>query len=353
MRFLKYFIVLLFILPFTSSAKETIKIGFAFPMSGNLAYAGEDLRNGLKMAQEELSKDARFNYELIYEDTRSENSGAITAAQKLININKVDVIVSLWANNANIIAPMAEKAGILHFSIQFDSTLPKRFKNTLMIETPVEDYTELLVEISKENKAKSVGILMINDTIMQLQKRFLDQALTRAGIKTVSLAVCQPKENNFRSVLAKLENKNPDVYILLADFPESELILKQLKERNNQKPIAAFLETLQDLKLGEGVSYPANGFSSSTFQENFKKKFGHPYVIRAPHAYDLLRILVKAAESSDQKPNTEKLYASILGLKSYEGAFDNIEFRQDGVIRIPASKFKIEGGKRVFLNSLK
>jgi branched-chain amino acid transport system substrate-binding protein len=353
MRFLKYFLILLFILPFASSAKETIKIGFALPLSGNLAFAGEDIRNGLKMAQEELSKDTRYSYEVIIEDTRSENSGAIAAAQKLINVNHVDIIVSLWANNANVIAPLAEKAGVLHFTMQFDSTLPKRFKNTLMIETPVEDYTDMLVEITKETGAKNVAILTINNTIMQLEKRFLLQALAKENIKIIGEETCQPKETNFRSSLAKLANKNPDMYILLADYPEIELILKQLQERKNNKPLTGILHTLQDLSLGEGRTYPAHGYASENFQERYKKKYGRLYILDAPNAYDLIHIVVKASESFDRKPSTKELYKAILSLKSYKGAFDNIEFREDGVIRIPASKLKIENGKKVLLNSLK
>ena len=60
--------------------KPTIKIGAVIPLSGSNSAIGEDIRDGLLLARQ-LNKQDKYNYELIFEDSRFELRQAAVVAQ--------------------------------------------------------------------------------------------------------------------------------------------------------------------------------------------------------------------------------------------------------------------------------
>ena len=96
--------------------KEPVKIGFLGPLTGGVAFLGLNSRAAVEIAVEEINRAGGINgrpLEIIFEDGKCNAKEATTAAQKLVNIDKVSfkhspdfqltfifvhVIVRLWAN---------------------------------------------------------------------------------------------------------------------------------------------------------------------------------------------------------------------------------------------------------------
>src|SRR3989344_8179631 len=75
----------------TDQPNQPLKIGILLPLSGDGALFGEKARKGFELASEQYSPD---KVQFIYEDTGGyEVKGAVTAASKLINIDKVNIIM--------------------------------------------------------------------------------------------------------------------------------------------------------------------------------------------------------------------------------------------------------------------
>jgi len=77
--------------------KEVVKIGVIAPLSWPAASFGEDAVNAYKMAIENLITKwviSTWQIQMIFEDGRCSGKDAVTAIQKLINIDQVDVV--LW-----------------------------------------------------------------------------------------------------------------------------------------------------------------------------------------------------------------------------------------------------------------
>src|SRR5437764_12650682 len=74
---------------------QQIKIGGMFSLSGYAAFAGEASRDGFLLAIEDSGKDIPY----VVEDFKSDSKAAVTAAQKLINVDKVSVVIGPeWAD---------------------------------------------------------------------------------------------------------------------------------------------------------------------------------------------------------------------------------------------------------------
>ena len=98
-----------------------VKVGVIGPMTGDAAIYGEPNANIIKMAADEINAQGGIDghqIELIIEDGKCSGSDAVSAAQKLINVDKVQVIIGgLCSGESLAIVPVAEKAKVSLLSI--------------------------------------------------------------------------------------------------------------------------------------------------------------------------------------------------------------------------------------------
>jgi len=91
--------------------KNIIKIGVIADLSGPVAAWGESTKVGTEVAKTELN-DAGYKVNIIYEDYQLDPAKALTAAQKLINTDKVDAIYAEFNPAAYSIAPFLKDKNI-------------------------------------------------------------------------------------------------------------------------------------------------------------------------------------------------------------------------------------------------
>jgi branched-chain amino acid transport system substrate-binding protein len=107
---------------------DTIKIGVAQPLSGNLAALGQDLHNGVKMAVDELNKEGfqikgkTVKIEIVAMDDRSDPKTGVEVAQQLVDAGVVAVIGNLNSGVSIPAAPVYAAKNIAQLAI---STNPK------------------------------------------------------------------------------------------------------------------------------------------------------------------------------------------------------------------------------------
>jgi branched-chain amino acid transport system substrate-binding protein len=107
---------------------DTIKIGVAQPLSGNLAALGQDLHNGVKMAVDEINKEGfqikgkTVKIEIVAMDDRSDPKTGVEVAQQLVDAGVVAVIGNLNSGVSIPAAPVYAAKNIPQLAI---STNPK------------------------------------------------------------------------------------------------------------------------------------------------------------------------------------------------------------------------------------
>ena len=93
--------------------RETIKIGYIGPLTGDVASIGIAGKNGMILAVEEINKKGGINgklIEAIYENSKCNGKDASSAAQKLVNMDDVDYIVGGYCSSETIGAyPITEE----------------------------------------------------------------------------------------------------------------------------------------------------------------------------------------------------------------------------------------------------
>jgi len=100
--------------------EEPIKIGAVLPLTGTESSWGADAKEGIELAVEEINSRGGIKnkkIEIIYEDGQCKPEPAVTAAQKLINVDRVSVIIGEICSSATLaIAPITETAKVVLIS---------------------------------------------------------------------------------------------------------------------------------------------------------------------------------------------------------------------------------------------
>lgn len=111
----------------TSNNNVGLKVGVILPLTGDLSITGEKMYQGVQLAQAELEKDG---VKFVVEDSHSKPTDAVSAASKLLNVDKVDVIIGTYSPDETIaVAPVALKANKDVFSFSFCSDSFLSLKN--------------------------------------------------------------------------------------------------------------------------------------------------------------------------------------------------------------------------------
>src|SRR5581483_644827 len=96
------------------SGSQTIEIGAILPLTGDGAKYGEEARNGINLALDEIAKG---KLRVIYEDDLGTAAGAVNAFNKLTATNKVSAIIGpMYSSTALAVAPLAERKQVVVLS---------------------------------------------------------------------------------------------------------------------------------------------------------------------------------------------------------------------------------------------
>lgn len=333
-----------------TSAKPTIKIGVSLPLTGNLAFLGESYKNGILLALDGL-KDTKYNYEFVFEDDQFGSALAATAANKLINVDKVDMIASFGSPAGNAISPIADGAKVVHFAVASDPAVAKGAYNFSHWTPPYEESKLMLSELKKRGLKRVVlfeqnqpGVLAVADA---LRKDFAN-----SGVSIVSTQKFGGEEKDFRSYIAKAKAVPADVYLLAVTSPALEVLTKQIKEAGVKLPLTSVesFEFTEQPNLFEGYWYVNGSDHTSEFIKSYTDKYQKAPILSAGNGYDIVNLFVSAVESKGDgvsKPTTSEIGDSLSSVKDYRGAMGTLSIDPDGLVISPASVRMIKDGKPV------
>lgn len=217
------------------TVKEPIKIGFIGPLTGDAAVYGEPMRNVADMAVSEINSaggvDGR-QLSVIFEDGKCNGKDAANAAQKLINVDKVKVIIGGFCLSESLAAvPIVKEAGV--FLISGGSSSPDLTGiDPLFARTYPNDTTQGVVlagDAAKRGWKKVAVIQEQLDYPLGIFKAFSVEFEKKGG--AVVKEEFSSSSTDFRSSLAKLKAANSDaLFVIVQTAPAAERILKQMTE---------------------------------------------------------------------------------------------------------------------------
>jgi len=214
---------------------ETIKIGVIAPMSGDAAAYGEQAQKVLDYALPKLNEEAAKSgkqYQFIYEDGKCAGGDAVTAYQKLTNIDGVKFIIGgICSSETLAIAPLTKDGLVLVAS-------PSSSNPALEGASPYTFTFSYSDEITGKTLAKEMSkyeriaiITEQNDFNIGIQKVFLDELKANYPKVTVVANEVFPKgATDMRSTLEKVKKMAPAAVLLNPNAGTANTLAKQMAE---------------------------------------------------------------------------------------------------------------------------
>jgi len=300
-------------------APQALKVAILAPLSGDVATFGQSTRDGALLAIDEWNAKGGVlgrKIEAVVEDSQCEAEPAASAANKVINQDRVKFIIGEVCSKASI--PVSEIATANKVvQISPTSTNPKvtvdeagNAKPTVFRACFIDPFqgTVAATFALKELNAKTAAVLLDqgNDYVRGLAEFFRD-AFEAGGGKVVVWETYTAGDTDFSAILTKVKDANPDVLFLPDYYSTVNLIAAQA----NQMGIKA-------VKLGgDGWDSPkldmvatAGGFFTNhyssedtrpvvqEFVKKYQAKYGSVPDALAALAYDAANILFMAIQQA-------------------------------------------------------
>ena len=100
---------------------QRLKVGVVVPLSGPLAFFGQDYVRTFELYTEDHPELAQ-SVEYVFEDSAYDSKKAISAFNKLLDVDKVDVIFSFGGPMLSVLAPIAESRKVPFFATESEKS---------------------------------------------------------------------------------------------------------------------------------------------------------------------------------------------------------------------------------------
>ncbi|HQR30048.1 MAG TPA: ABC transporter substrate-binding protein [Anaeromyxobacteraceae bacterium] len=337
-RLLSRLLPVLLLAPALASAQ--VKIGVINSMTGPQAPIGENLTNGIKLAEEDL-KAKGIQVQLVWEDDTGKPQVGISAMDKLATRDKVAGVVGAYTSAVtNAVAKKAEeyKVPLVNPVASKEEITRQGYKYVYRVSATTGDYASILLDMATAlGKPKSIAILAENTDFGTSGKASAKLLAEKKGIQVVFEESYSPGSPDYRSTLVKVKDKKPDLVFMVSYVADAITLMRQSREL--QLTPMAFLGAGAGFSTAQFASEKniSNGVFSSTqwtpdvnwpgakaFGERYQKRFGKEPTYHAANAYIAMMIMGESAAKAGG--DREKLSAALRS-GSWDGVFGPVKFQ--------------------------
>ena len=314
----------------TASYAQNIKIGVAGPFTGGSSSMGVSMRDGVRLATEEINKAGGVmgrKLELVERDDEAKNERGVQIAQELINKEKVTAAVG-YINTGVALASQRffqeAKIPVMN-NVATGSLVTRQFDDqpeNYIFRNAAHDSIQapMIVEEAVVRRGyKKVAILADSTNYGQLGRADLETALQLKGVKAVAVEKFNIKDVDMTAQLLKAKEAGAEVVLTYAIGPELAQIANGMTKLGWKVPMvgswtlsmANFIDNAGP--GGEGARMPQTFIQEPTtpkrqsFIINYLKTFNPKNAridspVSAAQGYDsiyLLAAAIKQANSTD------------------------------------------------------
>lgn len=323
-----------------SAGQETIKIGVAVPLTGEVASLGQNALAGIKLATDEINSKGGIDgkqIQIIAEDSKCNSSDGVKAYNKLANMDNVNALLGFICSvEAKPALPIAENAKIPNIVITATAANMLSGNSYAYRVAPSDamqgKFTAEYI-YNKLNK-KKIAAIYVNNTwgqsiYSEFQKRYLE-----LGGELVYENKINDSELNFNAMLSEIKNSNAEL-IYTPIYPTNILALfKQTEELGLFLPIISgdgtSGEEVYSSGLGENTFFVEPNIN---FSDDFANKIktimqnnNFDVIYPSAEGYDAASILFNAMKKVGL--DKDKIKDELQNTK-YNGVSNYIEFNSD------------------------
>lgn len=345
-----------------SSALYAASVGAVLPQTGASVSIGDDQLRGIELAVEKINAEGGVlgePFKVIVEDSGGRAPSALDATKKLIDVNKVPIVMGEYSSGITIpIAQYLTGNNVVHLNIGSSSDQIRNLPDGTFSMLGLDDVSsEFAADDLMDLGYKTAVFIGPNNAYGQGVEKHLSQAFERKGGKMLSTLLYTPGQSTYRRELQQLMRAQPDVYVYSAYGQEASVINREAFDLGlNSEPWYGIYLTMcttdtppQAAEGHIGIELSAFGDHSkdyvAAYQEKYNENLRSAY---SSYAYDGVILAAKAIElAGSTDPEAVKAAIKELG-EDYLGITGEIVFDENGQRSVqPYDKVKYTNGQVV------
>ncbi len=333
-----------------TTEKQTVKIGVILPLTGPSSDAGNYIKSGLLLAENEIINNTKRKYSItmIFEDSQFKSDVAVSTIQKLINLDNVQFFIGAAGSSETLaIAPIAEQNKVILITPASQATKVTTagdyiFRTQINTKQETEFFSKFISNRISNQTLDLIawntdyGISYIDD-----YSKFYRNLSGNIGL----VQKFDTAETDFRTFLLKIKDSDANNLLMVGNRKHVGTILKQAKELGLNITFFASSpaegKELTDVagNAADGLiyPYPYDSESNDSVQQQFQKKYQQIYGTRSEMygatGYDTVYILSNCFEKVGI--DVENVKQCLYDTKNYPGASGTITFDENGDVSKP------------------
>jgi branched-chain amino acid transport system substrate-binding protein len=239
-----------------------IKIGLLFPLTGSLAPLGTDQAIGTKLAIDIVNDIlggvmGRYKVEYVLADATSDPTKAASEAERLITVEKVNIIVGTFASPLLLAASeVAERYKVVYYEVGAitDSATLRGFKYLLRnmpiggdfgIESCVFVHDVVAKALNKKPEELRIAIIHEDGPYGTSVAQGNEATCKKLGLNIVLKEAYSSSATDLSGLILKLKAAKPDVLLHTGYYSDVVLFFRQAQELGFKVPVI----------IGHGAGY--------------------------------------------------------------------------------------------------
>jgi branched-chain amino acid transport system substrate-binding protein len=251
---------------------EPLKIGYAIAQTGGLAPNGRSALLAQKIWEEDINAKGGLlgrRVKLIYYDDQSNPASVPAIYEKLLDVDKVDVIIGGYGTNilASAMPVLIQKQkmvlGLFGLAVNAEFAYPRYFSMIPLGPSPKIAQTKGFFDIASAQtpKPQTVAIVAADAEFAINASDGARENARAAGLKIVYDKRYPPATTDFAPVVRAIQAANPDVVAILSYPPDSVGMVRAVNEVGYKpKMIGGGMVGLQATAIKTQLGPLLNGF---------------------------------------------------------------------------------------------
>jgi branched-chain amino acid transport system substrate-binding protein len=350
-----------------NAGRDTTRIGVITSVTGSLAAFGEAHKNGYAIALDEINaKGGVLGKKLaldIYDD-QSKPDQAVQGVAKLVDQDRVPMLLGSYSSESTkaIVPSVTQRqVPLIIPTATADNVMDSKSPWVFRICAGAADYARATIAFLKNNGApKTMAIVYENTNFGQANAQAMKSAAQAAGIKLVGVESYEAKSPDYKAVLQRVKQANPDVIYFCSYLLDAGTLMRQAQEVDlNPKYYtsagtgfaAAEFPTAKGAGKNAEYTFSVSQWlpevqwpGSKEFDDEYFKRFhSHP----AYHAIQAYAALLAAAQAINDAKSLEgtKIRDAIHNLSLTSTPFGPVHFDDGGQNQHPVLITQVQGGK--------
>lgn len=339
------------------------KIAVVVPRTGPLMEEGQMLQFGALMAsQEDESRGADLNLEVVVYDSPCDSEGAVAAARRLTTDVEVSAVIGyLCAETLRAVLPIYQDAhlALINPTVSAEYVRQGETRNLFFLLYGDGDQAAFMANYAKEGLGLNrVAIFRDESAYGHLLSSSFDAEATRLGLELVANVAINSDQAEAARAVASLKSTSPEGVFLAASPRAASLFLLE-RQRQHLGGVVLGPDQLADLDFYEMAGPAAEGLlvcqpilleTEDPKKSEFVRRFEQLYKRRpdwlAAAGYDAMRLALEVLNRSG--PGRSAFLQSLRTISGPDTAFKGLSgpvfFREDGGSRRPFFVAAVQNG---------